>query len=430
VKLSSWGNLSNDDHNVVDVYERSAIAPALASAATSALAYGMGRSYGDVCLNPAGRILRTRGLSRFLEFDETQGLLTVEAGVTLAEISDVFIPRGWRLAVVPGTEQVTVGGAIANDVHGKSHHLHGAFSRQVERIWLQRTDQPLLEVTRELTPELFEATIGGIGLTGIITAATLRLIASPSPWIDAETIPFHGLAEFESLSDESVAWENSVAWIDCLSGRDVRGLFTRGNPTAADGGPSAGRRLAVPVVPPISAVNPVSLRLFNAAYYEAGKRSAGRTVQHYKEFFFPLDRISDWNRIYGPRGFFQYQSVIPPQSATAATQEMLDAIRDSGQGSFLAVLKRFGSIPSEGMLSFPTEGTTLALDFPNLGAKTETLFAKLDAIVLAAGGRLYLAKDARMPRAMFEAGYPQAQEFMQWRDPGMASAMSARLFGK
>ena len=430
MKVSSWGRLSADEHEVIDAYSPAQIAREFAQVGEPVVAYGLGRSYGDVCLNPGARMVRMHGMARFLAFEPETGLLTCEAGVTLADIGSTFIPRGWRLGVVPGTEQVTVGGAIANDVHGKSHHVHGAFSRQVERFWLLRSDEGLVEVSRETTPELFAATVGGIGLTGVITAAVLRLIPVASEWIDAETIPFEGVAEFERLSDASVDWENTVSWIDCLSGRDVRGLFTRGNVADVGSGPAAGRRLAVPMSPPMSAINAMSLKVFNNAYFAMGKRNAGRTIQHYREFFFPLDRISDWNRIYGPRGFYQYQSVIPPEVAAEATQEMLDVIRESGQGSFLAVLKRFGSLPSEGMLSFPAAGTTIALDFPNAGPRTHELFARLDAIVLAAGGRLYMAKDARMSRAMFEAGYPRAHEFAQWRDPAMGSAMSRRLFGR
>ncbi len=429
MKISSWGMLSNDDTDVVDIFEPAQV-PAAMGGALRSIAYGLGRSYGDVCLNPSGRVIRMRGLSQFHSFDPQTGLLTCAAGVTLADISSTFIPRGWRLGVVPGTEQVTVGGAIANDVHGKSHHVHGAFSRQVERFWLQRSDQGLLEVSRESHPELFAATIGGIGLTGIIVAATLRLIPVPGPWIDAETIAFEGVGEFERLSDESRDWENSVSWIDCLSGINARGLFTRGNFVASDRTGKYGPAVAVPVTLPISAVNGLSVRAFNTLYFEAGKRKLGRAITHYKPFFFPLDAVGDWNRVYGPRGFFQYQSVIPTENADGATKEMLDVIRASGQGSFLSVLKRFGSLPSEGMLSFPRPGTTLAIDFTNLGVKTRELMDRLDAIVLAAGGRLYLAKDARMSREMFEAGYPRAQEFQQWRDPALASAMSLRLFGK
>lgn len=429
VRVASWGMLTNEEHDVVDVFEQAQVLPALQGAPRS-IAYGLGRSYGDVCLNPGGRLLRMQGLGQFIAFDEAAGLLTCAAGVTLADISSTFIPRGWRLGVVPGTEQVTVGGAIANDVHGKSHHAHGAFSRQVERFWLQRSDQGLLEVTRDTHPELFAATVGGIGLTGIIVAATLRLIPVPGPWIDSETIAFEGVGEFERLSDESTDWENTVSWIDCVSGSEARGLFTRGNFTAGGPAPKAGPHLAVPVKFPISAVNGVTLRAFNKVYFEAGKRKGGRSIQHYKPFFFPLDAIGDWNRVYGPRGFFQYQSVIPPESATEATKEMLEVIRTSGQGSFLAVLKRFGSLPSEGMLSFPRPGTTLAIDFTNLGERTHELMRRLDEVVIAAGGRLYLAKDARMSRAMFEVGYPRAAEFTQWRDPALGSAMSARLFGK
>jgi hypothetical protein len=237
--------------------------------------------------------------------------------------------------------------------------------------------------------------------------------------------------EFFQLADDSeAAWEHTVSWIDCIAGAGGRGLFMRGRPTAAGGRPEpTGRQFSMPFVPPVSLVNRLSLRPFNMAYFHLKKWRADRAIAHYEPFFYPLDNLLEWNRIYGPRGFFQYQSVVPRGVGHDAVQAMLSEIARSGEGSFLAVLKTFGNRQPLGMMSFPQPGVTLALDFPNKGTRTLKLFERLDAIVREAGGRIYLAKDARMPRDLFEAGYPRLNEFMPYRDPGISSEMSRRLMG-
>lgn len=273
--------------------------------------------------------------------------------------------------------------------------------------------------------------MGGIGLTGCILTAEIQLSRTPGPWLETESIPYDNLAEFFRLSDASEAdWEHTVSWIDCLSGGKGRGLFLRGNHTQIAGEPQFQKRaLAIPVEPPVSLVNGVSLRLFNTAYYHLGKWRAGKRVQHYLPFFYPLDSIHEWNRIYGPKGFYQYQCVLPREYGEQGIAAMLDEIAKSGMGSFLAVLKTFGQRAPVGMLSFPQPGVTLALDFPNRGERTEKLFIRLDAIVAEAKGRLYLGKDARMSRQLFEAGYPRLQDFIAYRDSGISSSMSRRLMG-
>ena len=251
----------------------------------------------------------------------------------------------------------------------------------------------------------------------------------PGPWLDAETIAYSGLDEFFRLSEEShPAWEHAVSWIDCTSGDAVRGLFMRAKPAAGAHGTWRERRLAMPLVPPVSLVNRLTLKPLNQLYWTMNKRHLGRRIAHYEPFLFPLDGIRDWNRLYGPAGFYQYQCVVPREAGSAPIREMLGAIARSGDGSVLAVLKTFGNRWPLGLLSFARPGVTLALDFQNR-AGVETLFERLDAIVSAAGGRLYPAKDARMPRSMFEAGYPRLGEFSGYRDPGMSSAMSRRLMG-
>jgi FAD/FMN-containing dehydrogenase len=273
--------------------------------------------------------------------------------------------------------------------------------------------------------------VGGIGLTGVISEAKIQLRRVTGPWLNTETVPFVNLDEFFRLSDDSEAdWEQTVSWIDCISGGGGRGVFMRSNPTNVASHPEPrSRRIAMPFVPPVSLINSLSLRLFNIAYFNLNKWQAGMDIDHYEHFFYPLDNVLQWNRMYGPRGFFQYQSVVPRSVGYDAVQAMLGEISRSGNGSFLAVLKTFGNRQPLGMLSFPQPGVTLALDFPNKGKLTLRLFERLDAIVREANGRIYLAKDARMPRDLFEAGYPRLTEFMQYRDPGMSSALSRRLIG-
>lgn len=430
VKITSWGRLPYAESSPVYIYDREHIKTIIA-AHRPGLPYGVGRSYGDVCLNPGGILWMMQGLDRFIRLDDASGRLLCEAGVLLRDIQQVAIPRGWRLPVTPGTQFVTVGGAIANDVHGKNHHAQGCFGDHVRSLSLLRTDGTHIECGPDHNPQWFAATVGGIGLTGCILTAEIQLSRTPGPWLETESIPYDNLAEFFRLSDASEAdWEHTVSWIDCLSGGKGRGLFLRGNHAQIAGEPQFQKRaLAIPVEPPVSLVNGVSLRLFNTAYYHLGKWRAGKRVQHYLPFFYPLDSIHEWNRIYGPKGFYQYQCVLPREYGEQGIASMLDEIAKSGMGSFLAVLKTFGQRAAVGMLSFPQPGVTLALDFPNCGERTEKLFIRLDAIVAEAKGRLYLGKDARMSRQLFEAGYPRLQDFIAYRDPGISSSMSRRLMG-
>ncbi len=424
VDIRSWGRLGAYPHRLHPLADRSRVAAMLAADGRG-LAYGMGRSYGDVCLNPDGLLWDMRPLDRFIAVDEQAGTIRCEAGVLLRDIQRLCVPRGWMLPVVPGTQMVTVGGAIANDVHGKNHHVHGSFGDQVRRLTLARTDGSLAEY--QPGDARFAATVGGLGLTGVIVEAELQLRRVSGPWLRVETLPYRNLDEFFDLADASESgWEHTVSWVDCLN-RAGRGIFMRANPVDAKlPEPGARRARRVPFVPPLSLVNALSLRVFNSAYY-ALKKARSASVQHYEPFFHPLDALHDWNRIYGPRGFYQYQCVLPRAHGRTGVQALLEVTAHAGMGSFLAVLKTFADRSSAGMLSFAQPGVTLALDFPNRGDKTLKLFEALDAIVAGAGGRLYPAKDARMPRALFEAGYPRLQEFLPHRDPGISSAMSRRL---
>jgi FAD/FMN-containing dehydrogenase len=430
VKISSWGRLSADEHKVVPLVDAAALA-AQVQQSLPGIAHGMGRSYGDVGLNPRGTLWSTRALDHFISFDEATGILQCEAGTLLRDIQRLFVPRDWMLPVTPGTQMVTVGGAIANDIHGKNHHVMGSFGDHVHSLSLLRTDGSVIDCGPQEHSDWFAATVGGMGLTGIILQASIQLRRVAGPWLNTDTVPYANLDEFFQLADESEAgWEHTVSWIDCI-GAKGRGVFMRANHAPRTDWPRARSegKLTVPFTPPISLINSLSLKPFNQVYYYLQARKAGAGMSHYEPFFYPLDSIHEWNRIYGPKGFFQYQCVVPRRVGRDAIQAMLREIARSGDGSFLAVLKTFGDRQSLGMLSFPQPGVTLALDFPNKGASTARLFFKLDAIVRQAGGRLYPAKDARMPRDLFEAGYPRLAEFMQYRDPGVSSAMSRRLMG-
>ena len=392
---------------------------------SSYLPVGNGRSYGDVGLGSGVTEVSSAALNRFVSFAD--GLLTVEAGVLLDSIQSLFVPRGWMLPVTPGTAFVSVAGAIANDVHGKDHHVAGTFGEHVVSFTLVRSTGEVLVCSRSSNAALFHATIGGLGLTGFIVSATIQLKQVAGPFFDTEVIPYGSLDEFFAIASSSEAWQATVSWFDCSTKKAGRGSFTRGNHSSSVGAVPSGSSLAVPFTPPFSLVNKLTLDGFNSAYFALQKRAAGKSLVHYRDFYYPLDGVRNWNRIYGPRGFYQYQSVVPMDNALEVTSEMLSVIRKSGQGSFLAVLKTFGDRPAAGMMSFARAGTTLALDFPNRGEKTRSLFASLDRIVLQAGGALNPSKDAMMSRELFEAGFPQFAEFMKHCDPSAVSDFSRRV---
>ncbi|MCY1669367.1 FAD-binding oxidoreductase [Rhizobium sp. SL86] len=433
--VRSWGGVLQAPHNVARPGWRSELQRLVLSGRQEGyvlLASGLRRSYGDSGLNPEGGLIDMTGLDRMIALDPASRLMRVEAGTSFDAILKVIVRQGFFLPVTPGTRFVTVGGAIANDVHGKNHHRHGTIGCWVRRLGLVRSDGQELELTPDDASGLFQATIGGLGLTGIITWAEIELIPIQSAMIDAENIPFGDVDEFFSLATESEDdYDYTVSWIDCLSSgeRLGRGIFTRGN-HASTGSPlpdKGNTRLTMPVSLPGLAMNRYSISAFNALYFWNGQRKSGPLRTGLHPFFYPLDSIGRWNRMYGRKGMYQYQSVVPPAVQKDATRDMLKAISASGQGSFLAVLKTFGHVPSPGLLSFPSPGTTLALDFPNHGDVTLKLMARLDAIVREAGGRLYPAKDGRMSAEMFQAGYPAWQDFAKHVDAGFNSHFWKRV---
>ena len=397
------------------------------------LPYGLGRSYGDNCLNNDNVLLDTHGMSRFMNFDKQSGVLKCEAGLSFEDILKVIVPEGWFFPVTPGTKYVTVGGAIANDVHGKNHHSAGTFGCHVLSFELLRSDGTKHVCSESQNVELFNATIGGIGLTGLILWAEFKLKPIQNPFIDAETIKFNNLEEFFTLSEQSSKeFEYIVSWVDCASkGKNLgRGLFFRGKHSSLETSQlpkaKAPKRIPFPFTAPAFLLNKLTIKLANAVIFHSQLKKHSKTIKHYDPFFYPLDSILNWNRMYGKPGFFQYQCVVPLNDNGAVMKKIVERISKSGMGSFLVVLKTMGSVESPGMLSFPREGVTLALDFANRGEKTHKLFSELDKIVKNAGGALYPCKDARMPKEMFDFSYPRLEEFKKHIDPKFSSSQWRR----
>lgn len=423
---SAWGRWPRYRHQIERVHARTAD-PALTAASTW-LPWGNGRSYGDSCQNDGGGLLDTRGLDHFIRFDDQTGVLECEPGVTLADIITLCLPRGWFLPVTPGTSFVTVGGAIANDVHGKNHHRAGSFNDHVDGFELWRSDGSRRWCSPQENSDWFAATAGGLGLTGLITRARLRLRRVPGPALAGQSRRFGDLAEFFALSATGDrAYEYTVAWLDCVGRRRGRGIYMAANHAQADCAAPSGRPLSMPITPPVSLVNPLSLAAFNRLYYHRPSAEQRDALWHYQPFFYPLDSIHNWNRMYGPRGFFQYQCVVPMDQAGDALDALLARISRARGGSFLAVLKVFGDRPAPGLLSFPRPGATLALDFPNTGAAVLALLDALDDIVREAGGAVYPAKDARMPGAAFRQYFPAWQAFSDYIDPRFSSSFWRRV---
>jgi FAD/FMN-containing dehydrogenase len=430
-RYESWGRYPKARQEVRRIYWQT---DGLGETNLSMLPYGLGRSYGDCCLNDSGMLLDTTGLDRFLSFDTSEGLLRCEAGVTLAGILELIVPKGWFLPVTPGTKYVTVGGAIANDVHGKNHHRSGTFGSHITKFEILRSNGERIPCSPSEHPDLFASTIGGLGLTGLILWAEFRLKRISTAFLSVETIRFGNLDEFYRQSEESdEGYEYTVAWVDSLSkGASLgRGLFFRGNHTDHVGDnplrPGKPGRISVPLDAPGFLLNRYSIKLFNEIYYH---KQAGRSFQpavHYDPFFYPLDAVDHWNRLYGKRGFFQYQCVLPHNGGRSAARDILKNIADTGLGSFLAVMKICGDIKSPGMMSFPKKGVTIALDFPNGGRKTFELMDRLDDIVRHARGAVYPAKDARMSPESFQSYFPQWKEFTKYVDPKFSSSFWRRV---
>jgi FAD/FMN-containing dehydrogenase len=401
---------------------------------TKQLIIGNLRSYGDEVICPDGNYLQTTSCDRILQVDTQADTVTAESGVRLDVLQNRVASFGYMLPVTPGTSYLTLGGAIANDVHGKNHHRAGTFGCFVLRLELVRTSGEVLLCSPSENPEFFAGTIGGMGLTGAITWAMIQLRRVDSPFLRVTSRRFRDLDEFFNLELESKdQHEYSVAWIDCAAkGRSLgRGIYSVADHAASAahsrGEENRGTRGApnVPFYMPLSPINRVTLDAMNSLYYRLHR--TGAISVHYANWLYPLDAIGSWNRLYGRRGFFQFQCAVPLSEARSSIAEMLKTIAAAGQGSFLAVLKNFGDKASPGLMSFPMAGATLAVDFPNRGKATRELLLELYRITAGARGRLYPAKDACSPPDSLEMGYSNFARFKELLDPGLESRMSRRL---
>jgi len=415
IDLTGWGRTSGGAMTACRPERISEAQARIREAAPDAglIAHGAGRAYGDAALNTQGRVMLTRRLDRLLAFDAETGLLQAEPGVTFADLLAVFLTRGWLAPASPGTAFATLGGAVANDVHGKNHDRMGSFGDHLAWIDLLLPAGEVVRIGETERPELFRATIGGLGLTGVIVGLGLKLMPVPSPAVRVRERRCGDLDAFlGALSEARERATYSVGWIDGLAkGSQLgRGLLEEAEPApdaVLEARPE--RRRRVPVDAPGIALNPLTIGLFNAAYYRRVPAGGRERILPYGRFLYPLDAIGDWNRIYGRRGFHQFQCVLPDASAPQGLRRMLEEIAAARRASFLAVLKTLGG-EGRGYLSFPMRGYTLALDFPRRPG-VEALLARLERLTLDHGGRVYLAKDAVLSPAGFRAMYPRLAEF-------------------
>ena len=437
MEAMGWGRYPKATADLIEPADAQSLQKFVASQKKSAscISRGAGRSYGDSAL--AGQLIGSRFLDSFLALDEQQQTLRCGAGVKLGDILKVCLPRGLFLPVLPGTKAVSVGGAIAADVHGKNHHRDGSFCQHVIQISLMLASGEVVSCSATQNQELFRASCGGMGLTGAIVEATLRLAAVPSRYIDQRSLVANNLQECFAHIEDNADSKYSVAWLDCLAtgddmGRSVLylGEHSKGKNLKSDRKYQDRSSISVPFSTPSFLLNKSSMSLFNSTYFSLQKHKSRTSRLDYDNYFFPLDRLSNWNRLYGSKGFLQYQFVLPGEGALEGITTVLEKISKQGKGSFLTVLKKFGEA-NENLLSFPRSGYTLTLDFKN-ETSLFPLLDELDRIVLDHDGRLYLAKDARMSEAVFKASYPNWEAFMAIKakvDPHnrFASLQSNRL---
>ena len=427
--ISGWGNYPRQESKCMKP-STAALLRAAVNREGSLIARGMGRSYGDSA--NAHKVLTTSYCNHFIDFDEHTGKLTAEAGITLREILTVIVPKGWFLPVTPGTSYVTLGGALASDVHGKNHHSSGTFGQHVKSISMVLGTGEVVTASEDENPDLFHATCGGMGLTGVILSATIQLITIRSSLINQKTIKADCIETACEAFEENINATYSVAWIDCLAkgkslGRSVLMLGEH----AEEGGLEVDIKdpVSVPFNTPSALLNSITMKTFNGAYWHKAKHNRTQIVP-LMPYFYPLDAIGNWNKLYGKSGFLQFQCVIPKENGIANMRKLLTEITESGEGSFLAVLKQFGKV-NDNLLSFPTEGYTLALDF-KLNESTMQTVSRLEAMTLDMGGRLYLTKDAVMQESTFKATYPNWEKFEAVREKygatgKFSSAQSKRL---
>lgn len=412
--VSNWGNFPVIETNMISFKTVTELCDNTRSGPTY-IARGKGACYGDASLNE--KIVSTLKFDNIIEFDDVQGILSCQSGVTFDSLLQFLIPKGWFLPVTPGTKFITVGGAVASDIHGKNHHVEGTFRNHILNVEILLASGKIVNCSRETEADLFAATCGGMGLTGIILSVKFKLKKIESAYINQTAIKARNLDEIFELFEKYKNTTYSVAWIDCLQSGDSLGrslLMLGEHATATDlkiiplPQTAYQQKMSVPFTFPNFVLNKYSIKLFNFLFYHKQFKKVKNSLEPFDKFFYPLDFIGKWNRMYGNRGFVQYQFVLPLENSKAGLHKILNEISQRGMGSFLAVLKLFGE--SDGLLSFPMRGYTLALDFPIRDGLFEFL-DELDKIVLQHGGRIYLTKDARMKKEVFWQSYPNAEKF-------------------
>jgi len=434
-KMKPWGNYPEPAQRVQTVGTNEDIVTHLdqsKSVGHMTLFVGNGRSYGDSCLAQSGNAVRPSGLNQIIAADWDKGIIKAQAGILFSELLKIIVPKGWFFEVTPGSKFVTLGGAIANDVHGKNHHVQGTFGSCISRLALYRSSGETIECSRDTNADLFATTISGLGLTGVILWAEINLKPIASNAIETMSEKFETLEEFVEVSEKMEQdFEYVLAWIDYRS-KDVnkcRGVVFAGRHSDKSVKEPSSRKFSVSITPPISLINNFSTWILNGLYYKIHARRKALEIVHYDKFFYPLDKIQHWNRVYGRKGFQQYQCVIPRNVAIHIIKEMLRLINTAGTGSFLSALKIFGDNKSPGLNSFPVEGLSLAIDFPQT-SRLSILFPQLDELVHNSGGRLYPAKDAHMRGADFRRAYAQWEELEASRDPALMSRFWYKVLEK
>lgn len=414
-QISNWGNYPLVNSTILNLRSKQELSSVIKSK-FDFIARGNGGCYGDSSLS--SNIISTLKFNKIIAFDTTTGIISCQSGITFDSLIEFIIPKGWFLPVTPGTKYITLGGAVASDIHGKNHHVEGSFKNHIISIQMLLSSGEIVECSNELNQDLFKATCGGMGLTGIILEVRFKLKKIESAFINEISIKAKNLEEIFSLFEEYKDSMYTVAWIDCLqSGKNLgRSLLMVGEHASANDKSTKRplqvsknrQKLRIPFYFPEIVLNRFTVMIFNFLFYHKQLGRVKRSIVSFDKFFYPLDFIKDWNKMYGRRGFVQYQFVLPLGNSKEGLHKILTEIGKSGMGSFLAVLKLFGE--SDGLINFPMRGYTLALDFPIRKGLFEFL-DDLDKIVLQYGGRLYLTKDARMKREVFWNSYPNAREF-------------------
>ena len=392
---------------------------------------GLGRSYGDVCISDNGKLILTNKLNSLLHFDINNGVIECESGVSINELLNLIVPKGWFLPVVPGTSYVTIGGAIANDIHGKNHHKLGSYGNSILSFDILRSNGEILNCSPSENKDLFSATIGGLGLTGLILSVKIQLIKINSPYMSSGSKRFYSLTEFFEMNSEmEKKHDYTVSWVDFNSKKGFRGIYLYGNHSKKQVSTSSYKTkkfsLTFPFTPPFSFVNNLTLKILNNFYFFLNKDKKNE-LQNYRSFFFPLDVLRNWNRAYGKKGFYQYQFVVPMESAEEVMHLVVDELHKNNHIPALSVLKTFGEIESLGLLSFPMKGLTLAIDIQNKGNKTLNLLDSLDEIILNNHGRIYPAKDCRMSSYTFNQSFKDFEKFCKFVDPKFSSSFFERI---